>query len=150
MQTATDSDNWLPANDLNVNPGMGIGFHYHPFDFLMLETLVYVSYDVLNNTAGEHYLQTKVGLGVFYWRNMDNSFSIFFGPKAFLYGIYGAADFSEIVRRQIAGMFGLQYCFSKHFAVFGDFGLGVYWVADGYDYWYFKVMLPEIGFVFYL
>jgi hypothetical protein len=156
IQTPTDSDSWLPANDLKVDPGMGIGFRYHPLNFLMIETLAYASYDVLSNTAGEHFLQVKVAVGAFYWWNLDQSFSIFFGPGVYMYGIWGAADYSQIVRRQFSGLFGLQYCLSKHFAVSCDFGLGAYWVAvnpatgPSGDDWYFKAVLPEVGLVFYL
>jgi hypothetical protein len=156
IQAGTDSDGVTPGSDLSLNPMLGTGLRYHLLNALMLELRVYVSYDYVQLTSGSaQYLQYGSAAGVYYWVNVDNAFSLFVGPRLAFYDS-DLFDFHQgIVHEQAAACFGLQYCFSNRFAVFGDFGLGVHFTNNivsnsNQTYWRFKVFPPEIGFVFYL
>jgi hypothetical protein len=153
LQTLTDSDAVTPGTNLSVNRRMGIGFHYHIFRSFMLEWLTDLSYDSFRGDGDS--LQVGAALSAFYWLNLDDAFSIYFGPQISSYNNNVLDTSNSISHVEAAALFGLQYSFSKHFAVFGDFGLGFYVISDltgasWKEYRYFKVVLPEIGFVFYL
>jgi hypothetical protein len=152
IQTPSDSDTWVPGNELSVSPGVGAGFHYHPFDFLMLEMRVFPSYDIVEvaGTTAE-YFQITSEAGIYYWRNLDSSFSIFAGPRIAFFQVLGSD--SNISRSLAVGLFGAQYSFSRHFAAFSDFGFGFFRItASGVqtrNYTYLKVISPEVGVTFY-
>ena len=157
IQTGTDADEVTPGTNLFFNPRVGIGFHYHLLSALMLEWRAYLSYDDFQLSTGPtQYLQGGGAAGIYYWVNVDDDFSLFVGPQLAAY-INDLLHFDtrSISHTQLAVYFGLQYSFSRHFAVFGDFGCGLYDISDNsgaswQGLMYFKVILPEIGFVFYL
>jgi hypothetical protein len=154
IQTPSDSDGWVPGNGLNVNPGVGAGLQYHPFNFLMLELRLFLSYDYLLVAGGtSQYAQLTSEAGVFYWANLDSSLSILLGPRFVFSHVYGFGN-QDIDRVLVAGVFGVQYSFSKHFAVYSDFGLGLLRIQTnpgsiGDNYIYIKVFSPEVGVAFY-
>jgi hypothetical protein len=152
IQTIADSDAVTPGTSLSVNPRMGIGFHYHILQSFVLETQIYVSYGSFRGDGDA--LQTKLGVGAFYWLNLDDSFSIYFGPQIATYNNDVLDTSHSVTHSEASVLVGLQYSFSKHFAVFGDFGFGFYDISDltgpsWQEYRYFKVIVPAIGFVFY-
>jgi hypothetical protein len=144
--------------DLFVNPGVGIGFRYHASDFLLLEFVLCGGFQIIkySDEPENRALHLGGGMGVFYWINTANDFSLFLGPQVDAF--FHAESEYPTKNIRIIGSFlcGAQYSFSKHFAVFGRVGLGVEFfqktdAGDETDFFtYIRIVTPSIGFAFYL
>jgi hypothetical protein len=141
-----------------VNPGVGMGFRWHITNFLLTEVLPVLSTDRSHPQGGSEITRYALGggLGIYYWINLADDFSIFFGPQTTIYVNLESDESRRILIGTSNILFGAQYSFSKHFAVFGTFGAGVYsenntdTSANTTDFkGYYNVLFPSFGFVFY-